>query len=344
MKRRQITFIVIAAIGLGMPSYYKIKFLLLGVITPGDLWHWTLPVELLFSFMLAGLIVAAHDFVAGKLRRWLRKEAYSLRKFIIQYAISTVVAVLTAVVFSLFFWNYVARMPITNEYVFDYAVLGLIIPILVTGASESVFFYGRWEKANVEKEMLRRENIEAKYNVLQNQVNPHFLFNCLNTLGTLIQESKQSAAEFLRDLSSIYRYVLEMRNHDLATIKEELQSLKSYTNLMRHRFGDHFKLNLDISTTGTFLAPLTLQMLMENVFKHNQCSEAFPLEIDVHEDPGYLVFSNKIQAIDQHQPSTGVGLKNLMARYALLSDHQLIVDHGESAFTVKVPLLKPEMA
>ncbi len=342
-SRKKVNLLVIALVGLGMPTYYKIRFLLSGVIGMQDIIHWTLPVEVAFSLCLSTLVVIGHDSIVSGLRAFFSDEARAGLRFLIQFSLSMLFSVLIAMVFAIIFWNYVMKMPLTDDFIFDYAVLGMLIPLLVNGFSESFYFYGRWKKESLEKERLEKEHIRAKYEVLQNQVSPHFLFNCFNTLSVLIDEGKQSAKDFLQQLSRVYRYVLEVKDREVVELSEEIEAMLAYASLMKHRFGESFRLKVDIQPNSSYyLAPLTLQMLLENALKHNECSREKPLEIRIDQRKDSLLFINRLQHLVHNSPGTGLGLLNLANRYQLLSGREIEVHSGHTDFQVKVPLIKVE--
>ncbi len=341
--RRKISWWIAIIIGIGMPLYYKVKFLILDLITPEDILNWTLLLEFAFGFLLAIAIIKAHDRVVDFLRSRFSQEEAGIRRFLYQYLLSSAMAVCTAVVFSIVFWDYVMGMPVTQEFVFDYAILGLLIPILLNGVTESLYFYGQWEKENSEKLKLEKEHIRTRYELLQNQLNPHFLFNCFNTLSVLITESRQAATDFLQHLSQVYRYVLEIKEQELVSLQTEVQSLLSFDRLMRFRFGDTFRLHLDVPTNDQdlYLAPLTLQMLLENALKHNHFSEEAPLDIRVSLEKNRLLFSNDLRR-KSTVSGTGTGLRNLQQRYAYLSSQRLNLEDNGQFFHVSVPLVQVE--
>lgn len=342
-SRRKISWWIAIIIGLGMPLYYKMKFLILGLITPEEILNWTLPLEFIFGFLLAFTIIKAHDGLVGYLRKRFSREKAGIRRFLYQYLLSSFMAIITAVVFSIAFWDYVMGMPITHEFIFDYAILGLLIPILLNGVTESLYFYGQWEKENSEKLKLEKEHIRTRYELLQNQLNPHFLFNCFNTLSVLISESRKSATDFLQHLSQVYRYVLEIKEQELVSLKMEVQSLLSFDRLMRFRFGDTFRLHLDVpsESQNLYLAPLTLQMLLENALKHNHFSTEAPLDIRVSLTQDRLLFSNDLRKKSRVN-GTGTGLRNLQQRYAYLTSQSLNLDDTGQSFHVSVPLVHVE--
>ncbi|MGI9545458.1 MAG: sensor histidine kinase [Cyclobacteriaceae bacterium] len=203
----------------------------------------------------------------------------------------------------------------------------------------------KWRQSILEVERFKKESIEFRFETLKNQVNPHFLFNSLNTLPSLMHIDIDAAEKFLRQLSKVYRYVLENRDREVISLKTELQILQSYIYLVEMRFKDKLKVNISVPDTakGLGLPPMTLQMLIENAIKHNELSKQHPLTIDITSNgDGYLVVENAKQLKTSKEFSTKVGLSNIINRYKYLSDRKIEVEEGEHVFVVKVPLLSQE--
>lgn len=187
---------------------------------------------------------------------------------------------------------------------------------------------------------MQTENDTARYAALQSQLNPHFLFNSLNTLIAEIEYNPGNAVRFTKHLSSVYRYVLQCQDKTLVTLAEELEFLQSYLFLHEVRLGDCISCNRCIPSgyTGCMLPPLTLQLLAENVINHNSITLSKPMKIEICLEEEYLVVSNPIQPKKSHE-SPGVGLKNLSNRCLLMLGKEIIIQREEKVFTVKVPLL-----
>lgn len=217
-------------------------------------------------------------------------------------------------------------------------------PTLFITAFISIFLHGRaflmeWRLAATEAEKLKKEQIASRYETLKNQVNPHFLFNSLNVLTTLVHKDADLAEQFVRQLSAVYRYVLDSRDREAVTLAEEVRQLEAYVFLMNIRFGESFVADIQVQSMGKSIAPLTLQMLVENAVKHNEVSKRAPLKVEIQEENGYVIVRNNLQPRSQHTESSGVGLENIRARYQFLSNQPVVVLALEDYFEVKIPLV-----
>ncbi|MBP3640763.1 sensor histidine kinase [Parabacteroides johnsonii] len=195
-------------------------------------------------------------------------------------------------------------------------------------------------KLQQEAAALQKENNTARYTALQSQLNPHFLFNSLNTLIAEIEYNPDNAVSFTKNLSSVYRYVLQSQDKTLVSLAEELEFLDSYLFLHKVRLGDCISCRRDIPAdlTEAMLPPLTLQLLVENVIKHNTITSARPMKIDIFVQEDHLVVSNPVQPRKSRE-SSGVGLKNLSNRCKLMLGEEIRIINENEVFTVKVPLL-----
>lgn len=214
--------------------------------------------------------------------------------------------------------------------------------IMVIAVYESIFFMHQLRHSVEETEKLKRESLNAELNALKTQVNPHFLFNNLNTLCSIIPENPKQATEFVQQLSKVYRHILEVRDEKSIPLKEELDVLKAYAFLMQTRFGGNLDVVIDVpdEKLNKKIVPLSLQILMENAIKHNIVSSDKPLRIEVVAQNGKLVVSNNLQKKNQLNESTGIGLDNIRNRYILLGNNQVEVIESGSNFTVSIPLIE----
>jgi two-component system LytT family sensor kinase len=205
-------------------------------------------------------------------------------------------------------------------------------------------FMMQW-KNSVKQESTKQEIVAktetAKFESLKNQLDPHFLFNSLNVLTSLIGENPAHAERFTTKLSKVYRYVLEQRNKDLVPIEEELKFAKTYMELLGMRFEDAVKFNIpdSISNDALKIVPLSLQLLLENAVKHNVVSSSKPLTIDIYEEGNYLITENNINPKQAIGKSTKVGLQNIADRYGLITDKVVKIENNNKIFKVSLPLL-----
>ena len=200
-------------------------------------------------------------------------------------------------------------------------------------------------KAAITQETTRQEIVAktetAKFESLKSQIDPHFLFNSLNVLTSLISENPYQAEKFTTKLSKVYRYVLEQRNKDLIPLLEELQFAKTYMELLAMRFEDavHFEIPTAVSNPELKIVPLSLQLLLENAVKHNVVSSTRPLSIKIYEKDGGLIIENNINPKEAIGKSTKVGLRNIADRYGLITQRNVIIENNNKTFKVSLPLL-----
>jgi two-component system, LytTR family, sensor kinase len=213
--------------------------------------------------------------------------------------------------------------------------------IMIIAIYESIYFMHELRHSVEETENLKRENLSAQLNALRTQVNPHFLFNNLNTLSSLIPENPKHAVDFVQQLSKVYRHILEVKDEKCISLKDELDVLNAYTFLLKTRFDKNLDVNINIPAEKMQkkIVPLSLQILMENAIKHNIVSAEKPLQINVFAENGSLVVSNNLQMKNQITESTGIGLDNIRNRYRLISEKPVKVTENETNFTVSIPLI-----
>lgn len=228
------------------------------------------------------------------------------------------------------------------DIIIDSNSASILCTLLVIAIYESIYFVSELRKSVEEKERLKRESLQAQLYALKTQVNPHFLFNNLNTLSAVIPDNPDLAIDFVQQLSKVYRHILEVRDEQSIFLKEELEVLEAYAFLLKTRFGENLSISIDVADEmlRQRVVPLSLQILMENAIKHNIVSAARPLRIDVYARKQQLVVSNNLQKKNQVAESTGIGLDNIRNRYRLLGDRKVEVEEGPQNFTVRIPLIE----
>jgi two-component system, LytTR family, sensor kinase len=207
---------------------------------------------------------------------------------------------------------------------------------------ETRYHFARLRHLEREKEKLEKEKLKAELHHLKEMVNPHFLFNTLNSLSALISENPRQAEIFLDELTRVYRYLLRNNEIDLTTLTNELQFMRSYFHLLKTRYGDgiHFITDINLQPDEWLLPPLTLQLLVENAVKHNRLMKDQPLTIHIFSTQNNeLVVSNNIQKKDTLVDSTRVGLQNINAKYRLLQKPGISIDRTGETFAVTIPLI-----
>ena len=218
-------------------------------------------------------------------------------------------------------------------------VTTIFITLFITSVHESVFFYKQW-KYNFSKSVkLQKDNIEARYETLKSQINPHFLFNSLNSLSNLVGDNDR-AVEYIDNLSDFLRYVLQSRDRELVLVRDEVQILSKYIHLQKSRFGDNLQVELNVWEWHYHysIPPLVLQMLLENCIKHNIVSNEKPLKIKIAVNDDMIHVENVLQRKDAGV-STGQGLRNITERYRFFTDKEVVISENKHSFTVSIPML-----
>lgn len=225
----------------------------------------------------------------------------------------------------------------------DELVIFLVTAFLMLAfnlAELGIFLNSKYRNSLAELERFRKENVEYQFEMLKLQLNPHFLFNSLNTLSSLVHEDPAKASDFIRRLSDVYRYVLDNRNQELVSLRQEVEFISSFTFLLGIRFQGMviFRLNIGEEFLAKQIAPMTIQLLVENAVKHNVASKQKPLIVDIFTGDGYVWVTNRLQ-VRESSGNTGVGLKNIASRYGFLTDKKVEVISDDEYFKVKIPLI-----
>jgi len=241
-------------------------------------------------------------------------------------------------------WDYfgVLGYQLQKSDLFKGLLLGFSVNLIFETLYEADYALRKYKESNAEKETLLELSLQTEFDALKNQVNPHFLFNCFNTLSSLIAVDRQRAEDFLNELSIVYRYLLRNNEEGLSTLQNEINFIKSYYRLLQTRHGEAVQLHIEIDKRyEPYLLPsLTLQLLVENVVKHNALSKNKPLVIDIFTMAGNkLVVNNNLQRRSVKAPSNHVGLDNIKTKYALLKQPGFQVMENEKNFTVVLPLI-----
>jgi len=274
-----------------------------------------------------------------------------------QRVISGIIATILYIIPAVLIIDYVLFVKIQEvdfENFFKGKLLWSHIFYIVLSLAVAMFMHARdfmrnWKAAAGQETKIQKViagTASARFDALKNQLDPHFLFNSLNVLTSLIDENPDNAQKFTTSLSKVYRYVLEQKNKDLVTVQDELNFARTYMSLLKMRFEDSiiFDIPDEASNPDAKVIPLSLQLLLENAVKHNVVTSSKPLHIKVYEKDGDLIVENNLQPKQVVKKSSGVGLTNIRQRYDLLTNRQVNINKTASAFIVQLPMLTKQIS
>lgn len=294
----------------------------------------------MYSFVLGFSNMYYFDYLNS--RKW--KDNESKKRIIIGFLGSIVITIIGLFLLRLFtsvFLNGNTFNDFIDSESYKNYTFGVWITLTIVLVFHLIYYYKKGQEKKIKESQIVAKNQTAKFESLKNQLDPHFLFNSLNVLTSLISENPNQAEKFTTKLSKVYRYVLEQKDKDLITLEEELKFAKSYMELLKMRFEDgiNFHIPETVSNPELKIVPLSLQLLLENAVKHNVITSSNPLEINIYEKNGYLFIENNINKKQSIEKSTKVGLKNINQRYSLISKDKVVVTDNDNIFRVKLPLL-----
>ncbi|MFV8377884.1 2TM domain-containing protein [Flavobacterium sp. LB3R33] len=304
-------------------------------------------VNFLFTMMYTFSLYAANMFLFWKLDSYF-EDKFSVKRLTLGFIGSFLVSLVVI------FLMHVFEVVVYNKNSFDYflanekpsSYLGsIIITFFVTLSIYTISFYKAYNENKVKEQKIIAGTANAKFESLKNQIDPHFLFNSLNVLSSLIEENPDNAQRFTISLSKIYRYVLEQKDKELVSIEEELAFAKTYMNLLKMRFENSlfYELPTTAINSEAKVVPLSLQLLLENTVKHNVVSEQRPLHIRIYVEGDYLAVQNDYQKKEVLQERQGVGLQNIVNRYGIITNRKVLIAQNEKTFTVKIPILTKQI-
>ncbi|HLO91245.1 MAG TPA: histidine kinase [Lentimicrobium sp.] len=305
------------------------------------------PKVFLLSFLWA-LIICSTQWVGPLLINYLLDKKIKWMERPVRRSITEIISLLTwsvsafIIVQVVMYW---LVLGLTPEQSWSRISAGLIITISVSSFIAlfftSIGFFKAWRRSVLKEAELQSQMLTYKYESLRNQLNPHFLFNSLNVLSDLIYSDQEQAVKFVQQLSGLFHYVLDSRDKELVTLKEEVDFLQSYIFLLNTRFGDKLKIQVNIDEKAKcYIVPMSLQLLVENAVKHNEVSERHPLKVFITSENGYLRVENVKQPKVAGEISKNTGLKNINQQYNFLTEKEIEVVETGSTFTVKIPLIK----
>ena len=335
---------------------YKIKFrwlTLIGIISFGVIVPtFYIPMRLFskehLSAILASIAITSFIWEGSKFAQAIVTHYYPWEKSIVRHLLYEILYIFLFTTFVLIaglliFNSIVLEIKITPGVLMRNLFVAFALALLFTAINEGAFLFNKWKTSLVEQERLKKENVTAKLESLKKQLDPHFLFNSLSVLSSLIYKDPMVADSFISKLSKVYRYVLDQKETSLVPLDDELQFVDDYFFLMKMRFQTGITLKNKIITPKgqRWLPPLSIQLLIENAIKHNKILAEEPLDIVVYEEKNYIWVVNKKNLRNrENYDSTNIGLRSLETRYEYLSDRKVIRQEDQKTFRVGLPLLE----
>lgn len=307
---------------------------------------------ILYAIVVFLIILVTGPLVSGLYKRYSLKSSEQLRKGVVPLFLATAGVILVISIIFVSLGTYIFFLAEGYDtsgfmnHLLSVELPGALKQFLVWIVIGSIaFFYIIWRKAADREQKLREENLRFRYRTLKAQVNPHFLFNTLNTLSELIASDPACAEKYLQQLSSIYRYITENEEHDLINVSEELKFLEHFFALQKVRDNDTITLSVQVPQPARYkVVPVSVQLLAENALKHNYGTQDNPVEITVSLENDYIVVTNNINRRSTLGSETsGRGLINLAERIKMVMDREIIIKETNNRFIVKVPLAHAEI-
>ncbi|NDI99819.1 Pr2TM family membrane protein [Flavobacterium sp. LaA7.5] len=335
------------ALGLGVIIFVVLVII---AVASGETvgWNFQLFTGFLFTMLYTVMLYGANTLVFATMAKVFNNQKAFVIRILTGFIASVLVSMLVIFLLRIFedivvegeswqeFW---AEEKLSNYYV------AMIITLIMSMLVHIFYFYKRYQENRVKQQKIIAGTASAKFETLKNQIDPHFLFNSLNVLSSLIEENPDSAQRFTTSLSKVYRYVLEQRDKELVSVQEELAFAKTYMNLLKMRFENSISFEMLDTTTNpeAKVVPLSLQLLLENAIKHNIVSQQKPLRIKIFEEKGYLVVQNDFRKKEVLNSRKGVGLQNIVSRYDIITNRKVIIEQTQEYFTVKLPILTKQV-
>jgi sensor histidine kinase YesM len=281
--------------------------------------------------VIAGIFIKKHF-------PWERNPRLTLRVSIITSVLCSSAVI---IVVNVLFYKYVYKISIRSE--FSHILIEMVIEFGIAMLLTTIYylkqFFIFWRNAAINEEKYKQEALSLQYETLKSYVNPHFLFNSLSVLSSLVEKDTVKSQLFIKQLSDIYRYVLEQKDKELVALSTELTFARSFIDLHRIRHGDNLQVEVNVENTNGAIMPLSMQILLENAFKHNIISSEEPLLVKIGRQDDYMIVQNRVQIRRTIDQPGGLGLDTIVKRYAFFTDKKITITSDDGWFTVKIPIL-----
>lgn len=300
-------------------------------------------IDLFISIFITAVIWEGNLIIDEKLNirySWIEQTS---KRLLIQLPIFVIYSTSVILIIMLTYEKLTCELPYEQEVALikTCVVIGLLFSFVLLAIEIGAQFFGYWKQSLIQIEHHKTEVVQAQLQNLKNQINPHFLFNNMSVLSSLVYKDKDKAVDFINQLSKVYRYLLDSKDIELVSLEDEIKFIRSYIYLLQIRFDTNiqFKLLITPDSLNKLLPPMAIQILLENAIKHNEISEAQPLTIEIKTEGDILEVSNNLQLRTNHEPSSKTGLKNICDRYKYFTSKTIEIKQNEKIFSVKIPLL-----
>lgn len=336
---KQDTWVLLIVV---LPYLVIVNYLLIGPVY----FHFPLFIRATATSSIIGICSwASHIIAANILKHTITNYSQTGKRLLIQFPVYIMLTLILGLsLFGAFSALDFIEKPLNWHSFQPVFIAGIILNVVATSFHEGLFAFNKWKASTLEAEQLKRNYIQSQLEGLKTQVNPHFLFNSLNSLSALIYSDQEKAGEFLDEMSKVYRYLLKSNENELIPLKAEIQFAHSFFHMLKTRYNEAIELELNIHNQHLdyLIPPLTLQLLIENAVKHNIVSRSRPLRITIFtKEDDTLTVSNNVQKKSTKVLSNGIGLQNIITKYQLLNHSNINIINDDSYFSVELPLFNP---
>lgn len=336
MRKNKSRFIYMFIVGIG------ISFLLHFINKPVEENH-NVFLDFLTSIVITILVWEGNLRIDSWLNKKLPWVGNAGKRILIELLVSMVYSAVVIYCSMLFFNEFVCPLPVATKEAFmsTAMIIGVMVSFILLTVEIGAQFFSNWKASLIEIEHHKTEVVQAQLQNLKNQINPHFLFNNMSVLSSLVYKDQDKAVDFINQLSKVYRYLLDNKDRELVTLEDELTFIRSYTYLLQIRFDTNIKFTIEVENSALqkLVPPMAIQILVENAIKHNEISEELPLSVSITNYENELVVTNNLQLRTNTEPSSKTGLKNIKDRYHYFTDKPVEIIESEKSFVVKIPLL-----
>lgn len=294
-----------------------------------------------YGFVISITVWKGNEIAGSFVEKKFPWENNPKRTLIIDIITSIGCSLLIIVLVNLLFYKfyYEVHLKSQSNQLFIQMAFELGISIFIIAIFYFKAFFVFWRRAVISGEKYKQEALSLQYETLKSYVNPHFLFNSLSVLSSLVEKDTVKAQLFIKQLSDIYRYVLDQKDKELVLLETELDFAKSFIELHSIRHGENLKVEMLVDDMSGYIVPLSMQILLENAFKHNVISEEEPLNVSIRRDGNYIVVRNKLQTRMTIAHEGGLGLETISKRYEFFTREPLVISNDDGFFTVRIPVI-----